>query len=121
MIDYTKTAPEEVLRDLDVVLDPRGGDDFARLLRTLRPNGIIVTLKGKAPGTEERATRHGVRVGYTYVAPNGTLLAEMATMLANGDLTIAVERTFAFTDIAAAHRIGEEGHVRGRLVIDLSS
>lgn len=119
VIDYTTTAPEDVLDDMDVAIDPRGGEDFHRLTRTLRRGGIIVTLKGTPPGGAETAAARGIRIGRTYVQPDGAALAEIAPLLADGSLRIAVERVFPLADVAAAHRIGHEGHVRGRLVLDV--
>ncbi|OUY45712.1 NADPH:quinone reductase, partial [Klebsiella pneumoniae] len=39
VIDYTTTAVEETVRDLDLVIDAPGGPASGRFLRTLRPGG----------------------------------------------------------------------------------
>ena len=106
--------------EFDVVIDPRGGADFERLLAVLRPGGIIVTLKGEAPGTRELARASGVRAAFTYVQPDGAVLTEVANLMAHGRVTAAVERVLPLADAAVAHEIGERGHVRGKLVLDVS-
>lgn len=110
----------DALAGFDVVVDPRGGADFKRLLGTLRPGGIIVTLKGEAPGMRELARESGVRVAFTYVQPDGVVLTEVVNLMARGQITAAVEQVLPLADAAAAHEIGERGHVRGKLVLDVS-
>ncbi|MCP6002980.1 zinc-binding dehydrogenase, partial [Klebsiella pneumoniae] len=41
VIDYTTTAVEETVRDLDLVIDAPGGPASGRFLRTLRPGGAL--------------------------------------------------------------------------------
>lgn len=106
--------------EFDIVVDPRGGGDFERLLEVLRPGGIAVTLKGEAPGMRELASARGVRAGFTYVQPDGAVLAEVAELMARGRLTAAVEQVLPLAEAARAHEIGERGHVRGKLVLDVS-
>jgi len=119
VIDYTRRPIAQLVEKVDVVLDPRGGEDFAELLDVLRPGGIIVTLKGEQPGHRELVASRGMRVGYAYVAPDGATLGRIAQRLEDGQLHIAVERVFPLAEAAAAHRLGEAGHVRGRLVLDV--
>jgi NADPH:quinone reductase-like Zn-dependent oxidoreductase len=118
VVDYTRRPIARLVEPVDVVLDPRGGPDFDELLDVLRPGGIIVTLKGEQPGQRELAASRGLRVGYTYVGPDGATLGRIAEQLADGRLDIAVEQVFPLAEAAAAHRLGEGGHVRGRLVLD---
>ncbi|MET9251905.1 NADP-dependent oxidoreductase [Nonomuraea sp. NPDC003709] len=106
------------VRDVDVVIDPRGGEEALRLLDVLSPGGILVTLKGSDARLAQAARARGLRVGFVYVAPNGASLANLAALMAEGHLRIAVEKTFPLEEAAAAHVIGETGHVRGRLVLD---
>lgn len=119
VIDYTERHPADVLDGVDVVVDPRGGTDFVRLLGVLRPRGVIVTLKGEESGHRELAAARGVRAAFTYVHPDGGVLDRIAPLLADGALRIAVQRVLPLAEVAVAHAIGEEGHVRGRLVLDV--
>jgi NADPH:quinone reductase-like Zn-dependent oxidoreductase len=49
------------------------------------------------------------------VKKNG--LAEQLQLAADGKLKLAIAKTFALEDAAAAHEISESGHNRGKLVI----
>lgn len=118
VIDYrTERVADE--RDIDVVLDPRGGEDFRMLLEVLRPGGTIVTLVGRGEENERLAHARDLRVGYTYVGPDSRALAEIAKRLAAETLHIEIERVLPLADAAAAHALGEQGHVRGRLILDV--
>lgn len=119
VLDYRQPVSQAV-KDVDVVVDPRGGEDFTALLDVLQPGGIIVTLKGKEPGQEEQARARGLRVGYTYVTPDAAALTEIAQRLADGRLTITIAQAFPLGEARAAHEAGERGHVRGRLVLTVA-
>jgi len=53
------------------------------------------------------------------VSPDAEALADIAAQLADGRLRIVLEQTFPLDQVALAHAVGEEGHVRGRLVLDV--
>lgn len=107
------------VKDVDVAVDPVGGAEFFRLLDVVRPGGIVVTLKGEGPEHREAAEQRGVRAGFTYVRPDAALLGDrIVPLLAAGRLRPSVERVFRLDEAAEAHALGEQGHVRGRLVLD---
>ncbi|WP_250907733.1 NADP-dependent oxidoreductase [Nonomuraea sp. NEAU-A123] len=118
VLDYSAAPVEKAVHDVDVVVDPRGGQEALRLLDVLRPGGILVTLKGDDARLTEAARARGLRVGFVYVAPDGAGLANLAALMAEGRLRIAVENVLPLDKAADAHMIGETGHVRGRLVLD---
>lgn len=60
-----------------------------------------------------------MRVGYTYVAPDGATLARIGELIDAGWLRLNVDETFPLDGAPAAHVTGEKGHVRGLLVLDL--
>ncbi|MPY41180.1 NADP-dependent oxidoreductase [Streptomyces phyllanthi] len=107
--------------DVDLAVDPMGGAEFFRLLDVVRPGGVVVTLKGEGPEHRRAAEEHKVRSAFTYVRPDGAVLEEkIAPLLSAGRLRPFVDRTFPLDEVAQAHALGEQGHVRGRLVLDLS-
>jgi NADPH:quinone reductase-like Zn-dependent oxidoreductase len=44
-------------------------------------------------------------------------LAEAAKLWEDGRFSLPVARAFPFSEAAEAHRLSEEGHVRGKLVL----
>jgi NADPH:quinone reductase-like Zn-dependent oxidoreductase len=119
IVDYTTTRVEDAVRDVDVVVDTRGGVDFVRLLGTLRPGGIIVTILGHDLSQDEAVEARGVRAGFTYVAPNAATLDRVGELIAAGSLRIHPDRAFPLERVADAHAVGEGGHVRGLLLLEL--
>jgi NADPH:quinone reductase-like Zn-dependent oxidoreductase len=118
VVDHAGRRLEATVRDVDVVVDTRGGADFERLLGVLRPGGIIVSLLGRDAGHEEAARARGVRAAFTYVAPDGQVLGKIAQLMAGGGLRVVVRQVFPLELAAMAHAASEQGHVRGRLVLD---
>lgn len=118
VIDYATAPVEAAVLDADVAIDPIGGETARRLLDTLRPGGVLVTLKGRDPDLERAADAAGRRLAYTYVAPAGATLAQLAEWLAGGRLRVRVDQVLPLDRAAEAHARGERGGLRGRLVLD---
>jgi NADPH:quinone reductase-like Zn-dependent oxidoreductase len=116
--DYRATRLLDAVGTFDVALDTRGGGDFYRLVDLVNPGGIIVSLKGRAESHEAAVQRRGIRAAYEKVAPDATTLGSFARLLTRRVVTINVDEAFRLEDVAAAHAMGEAGHVRGLLVLD---
>jgi len=124
VIDYSTTRFEDVLRDVDAVIDLIGNvkDDTAtRSLRVLRPGGIIVNgPSGSWPTMTQEAEAAGVRATGYQVAPDGSTLAIISRLLQSGDVRVHVDQVFELAQAADAHRLIEEGHTRGKIVLRVS-
>jgi NADPH:quinone reductase-like Zn-dependent oxidoreductase len=112
---------EEAARDADVVLDTRGGADLAMLVAAARPGTTIVSLLGRDNAALGLGASRGIRVEFAYVKPDAAMLAHIAELVAGGWLRPAVHATFPLEAAADAHRIGELGHVQGKLVLDVDA
>ena len=117
VVDYGSTDLEKTATGVDLVLDTRGGQDFHRLLPTLRSGGTIVTLLGEAPDHRIAAAARDVRVAHTHVAPHKARLAELGAAIGDGRVRLNVDAMFTLDQAAAAHELGEQGHVRGLLAL----
>jgi NADPH:quinone reductase-like Zn-dependent oxidoreductase len=51
------------------------------------------------------------------VEPDHVALESLAGLVDEGRLSVHVARTFAFHEIAAAHRFVEDGHMTGKVVL----
>ncbi|CAK7283625.1 NADP-dependent oxidoreductase [Streptomyces sp. RM1] len=118
-IDYTKSRPEELVRDADLVLDTVGGPDSRRLLRTLRRGGAHFPVFFSEFDEEETA-RLGVTVTGTQVRSNGAQLAELGRLLDAGTVRVAIDSTFALADARAAHERAARGHIQGKIVLTVA-
>lgn len=115
-IDYTKSRPEEIAHDVDIVLDTLGGPGTGRYLSALRRGGALFPV---FPGFADaaKAAQLGVTVSMTQVRSNGPQLAELGRTMEAGAVRIAIDSTFALADARAAHERAAEGHVRGKIVL----
>jgi NADPH:quinone reductase-like Zn-dependent oxidoreductase len=115
-IDYTRSAPEEIARDVDVVLDTVGGRAAGRFLHTLKRGGALFpVLIGFADA--EAAAERDVTVSMTQVRSNGAQLAEIAALLDAGSLRVAIDSTFPLAEARAAHARAARGHIQGKIVL----
>ncbi|GGZ35269.1 NADPH:quinone reductase [Streptomyces inusitatus] len=118
VIDYRKTDFAEAVGEVDVVLDPVGGDYRARSLRTLRRGGVLVSLQlhGKRELAEEGA-RLGVRAEVMIVEADRAGMEAIADLVRTGRLRPAIAGVFPLAEAAGAHALGETGRTAGKLVL----
>jgi len=116
-IDYTRTKPEEVVRDVDLVLDAVGGPTTGRFLRTLKPGGALFPVFPLGFSGAEEAARLGVTVSTTQVRSSSAQLATLGKLLEAGTVRVGVERTYALADARQAHERAARGHIQGKLVL----
>jgi len=116
VIDYTQTPAEDVARDVDVVLDTLTGPTSARFLRTLKRGGMMSPVFLGFDGADEAAAR-AITVSMTQVRSNGAQLAQLATLLENGTIKVAIDSTFLLADAGTAHARAAQGHIQGKIVL----
>jgi NADPH:quinone reductase-like Zn-dependent oxidoreductase len=111
VIDYRAQKFEEIAKDVDVVLDPIGGDTQRRSLAVLKNGGTLVSIVGLG-GTARAATN--VRAHAILVKPNGAQLARVAKLVKP-----FVSHTFSLADAKSAHVQSESGRTRGKIVLQV--
>ncbi|GAB2592420.1 NADP-dependent oxidoreductase [Streptomyces capparidis] len=118
-IDYTRSRPEELVRDVDLVLDTVGGPGSRRFLRTLKRGGALFPV---LPGDfdEEETAKSGVTVSSAQVRSNGAQLAELGRLLDAGTVRVAIDSTFPLADARAAHERAARGHIQGKIVLTVA-
>jgi NADPH:quinone reductase-like Zn-dependent oxidoreductase len=120
VIDYTTTDFAERLHDIDVVMDPIGGEYGPRSLRTLRPDGILVALASPAETyLEEEAARQGKRARFMIVEADRAGLTSLVGLVATGQLRVEVDTVLPLEQVAKAHEIGQTGRTTGKIVLTL--
>jgi NADPH:quinone reductase-like Zn-dependent oxidoreductase len=115
-IDYTKSPPEDIAHDVDLVLDTLGGPTTGRFLRTLKRGGALFPVFLGFSDAEE-AAKLGVTVSMTQVRSNGPQLAEFGRLLDAGAVRIAIDSTFPLADARKAHERAAGGHIQGKIVL----
>ncbi|WP_325097840.1 NADP-dependent oxidoreductase [Nocardia gipuzkoensis] len=118
VIDYRDTDVAEALRDIDVVLDSIDDDNSIRALRTLRPGGLLVSLR--AFGTVDLAAEaqaRGVRAVRMLVEHDHAGMRALAALADSGALRPTPAGTFPLAEAAKAHALGDTGRTVGKLVL----
>lgn len=58
---------------------------------------------------------------YVFVRPDADDLTALAELADSGNLTVHVERELPLAEAAEAHRLSQEGHIRGKIVLTVES
>jgi len=117
VVDYHTTDVAETVRDVDVVVDPLGGESLLRSLVSLRRGGILVSLLGGGPELAEQAAAKGVRAAAMLVEADHAGMVAIADLVEAGKLRPTIAGTFPLAEAAKAHALGEAGHTAGKLVL----
>lgn len=117
VLDYTRTAPEETVRDVDLVLDTVGGPTTGRFLQTLKPGGALFPVFPLGYTGAIDAAERGFVVSTAQVRSSGAQLHELAALIDAGSIRTAVDSTFALSDAASAHERAARGHIQGKIVL----
>ena len=67
------------------------------------------------------AQEHGVRFSSGDAGRAVHALAAIGELIESGRFSLPVAQTFPLAEVAQAHRVGEDGHVRGKLVLVIGS
>jgi len=121
VIDHAEGTIERAVRDIDLAIDHRGGEDFVRIVGVMRPGGIIATLKGADAAGEALAKAKRVRVERIFVQPDGEVLGQIGERLAAGRLRVAVGRILPLAEASAAHAVVERARGGERIVLDVTT
>ncbi|WP_130831012.1 NADP-dependent oxidoreductase [[Erwinia] mediterraneensis] len=111
VIDY-RTQDFTQLRDIDLVLDPIGGETLEKSWPVLREGGRIATLVEF--GIESRNGRIGEAVFFQSATPS---LPEAVRQFQAGQLQIITDAIFPLDDARAALEKLATGHARGKVLI----
>lgn len=116
-IDYTKTAAEDIVRDIDLVVDAVGGPKTGRFLRTLKRGGALFPIFPLGFSGAEEAAKLGVTVSSTQVRSSGQQLAQLAPLLDAGTIRAVIDSTYPLADARRAHERAAGGHLRGKIAL----
>lgn len=119
-VDYQKSRPEAVLRDVDLVLDAVGGPETGRFLHTLKPGGALFPVFPLGFTHADAARAAGFRVSTTQVRSSGAQLAEIAPLLDSGTIRVAIDSQYSLDNAAQAHARAALGHIRGKIVLTVA-
>lgn len=116
-IDYTQTAADAIVQDVDLVLDTVGGKDAARFLRVLKQGGALFLVYPLGFDAQEEAARLGITVSSIQVRSSGAQLKDVARLLDDGTLRVVIDSIFPLAEAARAHERAAAGGNQGKIVL----
>ncbi|HQT65693.1 MAG: NADPH:quinone reductase [Acidocella sp. 20-57-95] len=119
-IDYAKNHPEDVAHDVDLVVDAVGGPSTGRFLRTIKRGGALFPVFPLGFSGAEEAGKLGITVSASQVRSSGVQLEEVRHLLNDGTIRVAIDSTFSLADAGKAHERAAEGHIQGKIVLNVA-
>jgi len=121
-IDYTREDVREAVRrhcpdGVDLLLDLRGGETLAASYEIVKSGGRLVSLAAE-PDPDAAASR-GISACSRFVEPNGDQLESIARLFDRQVVKTHVQKIYPLNKAAEAHELLEQGHVKGKLVLNL--
>jgi NADPH:quinone reductase-like Zn-dependent oxidoreductase len=118
VIDYKTQRFEEHASDLDMVFDLIDGDTRKRSWGLLKRGGTLVTTLTEP--SQEIAQQYGVKALRYTVEPDGSDLADIAGLVASGQVKVHVAKTYPLADASEALTSVEQGGTVGKVVLEIS-
>ena len=130
VIDYTKEDFTQSGQHYDLILDNVGSHSLLQYRRALNPKGMVVIVGGPSGGAwigpmdvVLRAKLLSQFVSQDFAMILAELkpqdLITLRDLLQAGKITPVIDRRYKLSEVPAAMAYLEEGHARGKVVIDL--
>jgi NADPH:quinone reductase-like Zn-dependent oxidoreductase len=118
-IDTTTNRFEDVAGPVDVVFDTVGHDLLERSWQFVEPGARLVTISGEADDapSPERAKKLGIEAFWFIVKPDPAQLAEIVRWVADGRITVQMDRTYRLGEARQAFLDAESRAKRGKTVL----
>ena len=117
VIDYNMDDFEKVLSDIDLVFDTIGGETQLKSLDVLKEGGRLITVLAPEYGAEAKSKKVHLS-GFT-AQSKANQLKEIGEMIDNGKVKPIVETIYTLSDARKAHIESENGHTRGKIVLQV--
>ena len=117
VVDYQAVRYEDMIHDVDVLFETVSGANSERVLKTIKAGGVLVTCAG-LPAAEILA-QYDLRTERFLVRPEASQLAEITTLIDAGKVKPNVDAVFPLAEAGKAQALGEQGHTRGKIVLQI--
>ena len=117
LIDYTAQDFGEVVSDCDAVFETVGGDVAERSFAVLKPGGRAAFI-ASGP-TAPRSPRDDVVALRPQVGRGRRHLERIVELVEAGAVRVPEITRFPLSEAAAAHRLSQSRHLRGKLVLEV--
>ena len=120
VIDYTKEDFTQSQQMYDLIIDVVAKSSFSECKPILKPNGRYVTT-AFTPGLALKAkmVRGDKKMIPMLASPEKNDLIYLKDLLESGKLKPVIDRRYSLEQVSDAIRYLEEGHVKGKLIINV--
>ena len=129
VIDYTRENYTDSEQQYDLIIDNVGNHSLSANRRVLSPEGKLVIVGGQGGdwlgpmmrpiGAMMLSPFVGQEMGMMLAKMDNDDLAILADLMQTGKVMPVIDRHFPLNEVPAAIRYSEEGHARGKIIIDL--
>ncbi len=124
VVDYTREDFTQNGLKYDVILDTTGTRRLVNTKGSLNPNGrlcMVVATLGATLGSLVFGGGEGKRACARGVFASAKTMATLAELLESGKFRPVVDCELPLSEIVAAHRLVDQGHKKGNVVIRVAS
>lgn len=125
VVDYKNQKFEDLVHDLDVVFDAsplRDNNERLKSVVVLKKRGILVSVNVDFPFSDEvtkALAKKNAKGEIVAVQSRQDWLEEIAQLIDEGKVKVAISKIYPLEEVAAAHRESETWHVRGKLILEI--
>ncbi|AWB90858.1 NADP-dependent oxidoreductase [Aeromicrobium chenweiae] len=116
VIDYREQDFATLLSDVDLVIDPFGGESVGRSLAVVRDGGVVASLLDVREEDVVAAKERGIELNRVRIVPSRAALQAVVDLMAADRLAVHVSGRFPLAQAGAAHDELGRGVV-GKLVL----
>lgn len=117
IIDYNAQDFTEIVSDCDAVFETVGGDVTQRSFAVVKPGGRVASIASGAKAPE--SPRPDVESLRPAVGRDRPHLERIVELFEAGAVRVPEIITYPLSEAAAAHRVSEGRHLRGKLVFEV--
>jgi NADPH:quinone reductase-like Zn-dependent oxidoreductase len=119
VIDYKNKLFENEVGNVDLVYDLIGGKTLERSWQVLKEQGGCIISTLDHPAAAQMARRHHAHWAHMVVTVKNKQLVQIARLIVEKKVRMEIAKIFPLEKIQAAHRLVENGHVRGKILLTL--
>ena len=117
VVDYKLKKFEEILKDFDAIFDTVGGETTSRSFKVMKKGGMLVSMVGQPDA--KLASEYGVTAIGQGSKVNTQHLNRLAELVETGKIRVNIDKVFLLGEIKEAFKYQEEGHLRGKVVLEV--
>jgi NADPH:quinone reductase-like Zn-dependent oxidoreductase len=118
VVDFKRERFEDKATRIDAVVDLVGGETLSRSYAVVKKGGVLATTV--EPIDESAAKRAGIRAVHVLMRRNAADLAELARLVAKGDLKPRLFTIMTLGQAKEAQELSQTGAARGKVILKVA-